>query len=90
VDCIDAEVKASGLTKQMEKDLLVEMDIDKCEDNEEEEEEEENDEEWQIAKEDVENIESMRLQVEKAIEDFDNSRKECLRNEVVAESDDKM
>ena len=37
-DCIDVEIKASGLTKQMEKDLLKEMGMIEIEDEEIEEE----------------------------------------------------
>lgn len=36
--CIDADVKASGLTRRMEKDLLIEMGIDQAEEEEEEDE----------------------------------------------------
>ncbi|KAK0181492.1 hypothetical protein PV327_003771 [Microctonus hyperodae] len=42
-DCIDAEIKASGLTRKMEKDLLVEMGM--VEEDEEDEDDESNEEE---------------------------------------------
>ncbi|XP_012271917.1 serine/threonine-protein kinase RIO2 [Orussus abietinus] len=46
-DCVDVEVKASGLTRQMEKDLLIEMGFEKEEDlsNDENKDKESNDEE---------------------------------------------
>lgn len=47
-DCIDVEVKASGMTKQMEKDLLIEMgyeDDEGCKKEEEKQEEEDSEEE---------------------------------------------
>ena len=40
-DCIDVEIKASGLTKQMEKDLLQEMGMVEAKEEEDEQEEEE-------------------------------------------------
>lgn len=62
-DCIDIEVKASGLTKEMEKDLLVEMGIEECEETETESKEK---------SENLENeIEKLKLEVEKVSkEDF--------------------
>lgn len=67
-DCIDVEVRASGLTKQMEKDLLVEMGIE--EDSTDTEEVEENEDE------NLENeIEKLRLEVDKISEE-DSARPE--------------
>lgn len=65
-DCIDVEIKASGLTKQMEKDLLVEMGIiDHL--NEEEEESEESD--YEDAKDSEGEIRQLQRDVEMAIEE---------------------
>jgi len=63
VDVLDAEVRASGMTKQMEKDILLELGIneDDSEDDEEEDEEAEH-------CEDKENeIEELRKEVEEAV-----------------------
>ncbi|KAG6796637.1 serine/threonine-protein kinase RIO2 [Apis mellifera caucasica] len=64
-DCIDVEIKASGLTKQMEKDLLKEMGMIEIEDEEIEEECKENvDEENSINDSEINNL---RLQVENSV-----------------------
>jgi len=74
-DLIDAEVRASGLTKQMEKDLLKEIGME--EEKEEEEEEENSDEEiYEDCVESIENLEDRinhwQLEVENAMrESFD-------------------
>ncbi|XP_031840118.1 RIO kinase 2 isoform X2 [Nomia melanderi] len=60
-DCIDAEIKASGLTRQMEKDLLKEMGILENEDEETAQTEDESN------KESEEEISNLRLQVEESV-----------------------
>lgn len=86
-DCIDVEVRASGLTKQMEKDLLIEMGF---EDEEEEKEDNDDDSENETYKdcigqnfEDLETqIKDLQLQVESAMkEQFHISTKKTLNNE---------
>lgn len=68
-DCIDAVIKASGLTRQMEKDLLVEMGmIDEDEDNEQENDNENNEETPQINDDDIVDL---REQVCKAMVETD-------------------
>ncbi|XP_053977656.1 uncharacterized protein LOC128875794 [Hylaeus volcanicus] len=52
-DCIDAEIKASGLTKQMEKDLLREMGIDESEDVEDNQLAEETEEEKTVDEKEI-------------------------------------
>lgn len=76
-DCIDIEIKASGLTKQMEKDLLVEMGF-----NEETDGEEDIDKD---SEEDIENLENqindLQLQVENVMkEEFDVPLRKTLSN----------
>ncbi|XP_034943223.1 serine/threonine-protein kinase rio2 [Chelonus insularis] len=56
-DCIDIEIKASGLTKQMEKDLLVEMGVVEKNDND-------NDQNEEVIEKLNENIESLREEVD--------------------------
>lgn len=59
-DCIDVEIKASGLTKQMEKDLLKEMGMLEDEDEETEKESnekiEQNEEEKQMDNDEINNL----------------------------------
>ncbi|XP_012250754.2 serine/threonine-protein kinase RIO2 [Athalia rosae] len=60
-DCIDIEVKASGVTKKMEKDLLLEMGIDNDDDSSESEQDD--------VEENLENeIEKLRIDVEKVFD----------------------
>lgn len=86
-DCIDVEVRASGLTKQMEKDLLIEMGF---EDVEEEKGDNDDDSENETYKDCVEQnfedleaqIKDLQLQVESAMkEQFHISTKKTLNNE---------
>lgn len=73
-DCIDVEIRASGLTKQMEKDLLIEMGLVEPEDEEEEQcEKQQADEDARNADE----ISYLQLQVEHAVQqDFACSKKD--------------
>lgn len=82
-DCIDAEVRASGLTRQMEKDLLKEMGVD-----EEEEEDDENssEETYKDCSENIEDsedqISDLQLQVDNAVkESFDVSPRQTVLND---------
>lgn len=61
-DCVDVEIKASGLTRQMEKDLLVELGLDQ--DSSEGEESE-------TTQKDDEEIEQMQQDVEKNLLDLE-------------------
>lgn len=90
-DCIDAEVRASGFTRQMEKDLLREMGVDEDEDEEEEDEDEDDDEEnsseetYRDCSENIEDlkdqISDLQLQVENAVkESFDVSARRTVLN----------
>ncbi|XP_012216968.1 uncharacterized protein RIOK2 isoform X2 [Linepithema humile] len=86
-DCIDVEVRASGLTKQMEKDLFKGMGIDDDDDEEEEEEEEEeerkkNEEKAHKNHKDLEEeISDLQLQVENSVREvFDVPQKEATLN----------
>ncbi|XP_015596389.1 serine/threonine-protein kinase rio2 [Cephus cinctus] len=72
-DCIDVEIKASGLTRQMEKDLLVEMGIEECEDVDEDDEEEKDKEN---IKKTEEEINYLRDQVEQIVESDSNKMRE--------------
>ena len=65
-DCIDVEIKASGLTKQMEKDLLREMGMIESEAEEAEEESEENVEEQKESMDENE-INYLQQQVEDSV-----------------------
>lgn len=77
-DCMDVEIKASGLTRQMEKDLLIEMgmdsekSVDGDEDEEEEEETEDNNEDEKfedaVTTQDTEDIDKLRLEVDELCE----------------------
>lgn len=81
-DCIDVEIKASGLTKQMERDLLVEMGMVQAEEEEEENEEnleDENDGSETNTKTqqetEEEEVRQLREQLEKVVRDvFDTSK----------------
>ncbi|XP_076179457.1 RIO kinase 2 isoform X2 [Ptiloglossa arizonensis] len=64
-DCIDAEIKASGLTKQMEKDLLREMGMVEVENEESDQLEEEIDKEKEIVEESE--IRYLQLQLENSM-----------------------
>lgn len=83
-DCIDVEIKASGLTKQMEKDLLKEMGMIESEDEEIEEECKENvDEENSINDSEINNL---RLQVENSVKsEFTCTSEETFVNAVTNE-----
>ncbi|KAK3919505.1 Serine/threonine-protein kinase RIO2 [Frankliniella fusca] len=71
---LDVEVSASGFTKQMEKDLLVEMGVEQ--EDAEEEGSEDNDSELSSDVNDTLGVELLRKQVEQIIvEDEDKSRK---------------
>ncbi|XP_033226378.1 serine/threonine-protein kinase RIO2 isoform X2 [Belonocnema kinseyi] len=71
-DCMDVEIKASGLTRQMEKDLLVEMGMDTEEVEEEAEEQEGSEEETEkfedavTTQETVDDIDILRQEVDKS------------------------
>jgi RIO kinase 2 len=64
LDALDAEVRASGMTKEMEKDILKELGMD--EDDEEEDSDNEDDESEEEAKE-QDDIEGLREEVEAAL-----------------------
>lgn len=87
-DCIDAEVRASGLTKQMEKDLFKGMGINE---EEEDEEKEDSEEETRVDLKDAEGgderkyseqeISALQLQVENSVKEvFDVPQKETTLN----------
>ncbi|XP_014479318.1 PREDICTED: serine/threonine-protein kinase RIO2 isoform X2 [Dinoponera quadriceps] len=86
-DCIDVEVRASGLTKQMEKDLLIEMGMENEEEGEEEEEVDSDDETYEdCVEQDVEDLQTqikdLQLQVEDAMkEQFDVSMRQASKND---------
>ena len=69
---MDVEIKASGLTKQMEKDLLVEMGMNTEEVDEDEEEQENSEEETEkfedaiAASETEDDIDKLRIEVDKS------------------------
>lgn len=80
-DCIDVEIKASGLTRQMEKDLLVEIgmmeaETDDKEQEENDEEDTENNLDTDIQQEmKAEQVEHLREQLENVIRDvFDTTQ----------------
>jgi len=68
VDALDAEVTASGVTKQMEKDLRIEYGMDE-EDEEEDEEEEDNESDDDLIEEieTEQEIEDLRKEVEQSV-----------------------
>jgi hypothetical protein len=72
VDALDAEVAASGVTKQMEKDLQAEFGTreqneEDSEDDEETGSEEEEEEDEELIEEMTENIEELRQQLEESV-----------------------
>ncbi|XP_020295303.1 serine/threonine-protein kinase rio2 [Pseudomyrmex gracilis] len=80
-DFIDAEVRASGLTKQMEKDLMKEIGI--VEANDEEENEDSENEIYEDCNDDIESLEhqinDLKLEVETLVkEGFDEVKKTAL------------
>ncbi|KOX77803.1 Serine/threonine-protein kinase RIO2 [Melipona quadrifasciata] len=87
-DCIDVEIKASGFTKQMEKDLLKEMGMIKVEDEETEDECSENASEENRSMDDSE-INYLQLQVENSVRsEFMCTSKETFVNAKVNEKRD--
>ena len=89
VDALDAEVAASGVTKQMEKDLRMEYGIDDEDDSEEEDNDSEEDEESDGDSDDLleevnaeDNIENLRKDVETSMQltDKDMSVLKFLQN----------
>ncbi|CAK9824916.1 Serine/threonine-protein kinase RIO2 [Anthophora retusa] len=92
-DCIDVEIKASGFTKEMEKDLLREIgmiEVDEKEEIEEEREEENIDEAKKII--DKDEINDLQLQVENSVmNEFVCKAKECSSvDEKVGENRDSV
>lgn len=84
-DCIDVEIKASGLTKQMEKDLLREMGMIEIEDEEIEEECKENMDEENTSINNSE-INNLRLQVENSMRsEFACTSEETFLNAITNE-----
>lgn len=84
-DCIDVEIKASGLTKQMEKDLLREMGMIEIEDEEIEEECKENMDEENTSINNSE-INNLRLQVENSMRsEFACTSEEIFLNAITNE-----
>ncbi|XP_043276834.1 serine/threonine-protein kinase RIO2 isoform X2 [Venturia canescens] len=63
-DCIDVEIRASGLTKRMEKDLLIEMGMDQSEEDEDETESQEVDN-----NDENPDIDVLRQEVNKLVDD---------------------
>lgn len=63
-DCIDVEIKASGVTKQMEKDLLMEMGMIE---NTDDDKEEDDDSEYEDARDTADEITYMQQELEKAV-----------------------
>ncbi|XP_076249408.1 RIO kinase 2 [Calliopsis andreniformis] len=93
-DCIDVEIKASGLTKQMEKDLLREMGMMEDDEEEEEEKGEELEGEEHLEKENDEKKETideneinyLQQEVENSMRnDFERTRK--LSKPIIATND---
>ena len=89
VDALDAEVAASGVTKQMEKDLRMEYGIDDEDDNSEEEDNDSEDEDEESDGDDLleevnaeDNIENLRKDVETSMQltDKDMSVLKFLQN----------
>ncbi|KAK1117005.1 hypothetical protein K0M31_017054 [Melipona bicolor] len=88
-DCIDVEIKASGLTKQMEKDLLKEIGMIKVEDEETEDECSESASEENRSMDDSE-VNYLQLQVENSVksETFVNAKVNEKRDPIVAPLED--
>ncbi|CAG5099448.1 Similar to Riok2: Serine/threonine-protein kinase RIO2 (Mus musculus) [Cotesia congregata] len=90
--CIDAEVKASGLTRQMEKDLLVEMgQIDEDEDSDDDDDDDDDDESNEEKPLDsITEIKLLRNQVNESVAKDLNEKINILSDNDVNEDDDNL